>query len=218
MRLEGTLGSHLIHVFFLIEKTFSAVLYSLHVFSLHIWSMSFLEVVEETSPFIKVRTGRRELKTEKGTVLIWVNLHKWIRYKWISRTSPWLTTASWSHSYKPWSSLQGLSVYKISAKTRSNPAVTPSSVAALWEVLQRRQKLSTTFSVEMFSWKTGSSYLLSKYVSGRNSTFLAVRQNKSKPEQINLTMENGFMCRERREKVIEKHSEKNLNVCFYFCF
>lgn len=63
-------------------------------------------------------------------------------------------------------------------------------------VLQRRQKLPTTLSVETFSGKTGSSYLLSKHGNRRDCTFLAVSQNKSKPEQTNLTMEKSFVRKE----------------------
>lgn len=64
----------------------------------------------------------------------------------------------------------------------------------------KKEKLSTTFSVETFSGETGSSYLLSKHGNRRDRTFLAVSQNKSKPEQTNLTMEKSFMCKEGTKK------------------
>lgn len=74
----------------------------------------------------------------------------------------------------------------------------------MWEVLQRGQKLLTTFSVETFSGKTGSDYLLSKQGKRRDYTFLAVSQNKSKSGQTNLTMEKSFVGKERTKKWLDR--------------
>ena len=68
VRLEGTLGSHVMDAFSLAEKTLHRIVLPPCLLSMQL--IHVFSAPEEASQFIRVKIGRRKLKTEKSPVRI----------------------------------------------------------------------------------------------------------------------------------------------------